>query len=313
MLSLKTRYEYVSEWAKDSFSTFAKGGVVQYHRYKQQRPYNLLIMVDETDNELMLKFSGKILLDDYPRLISQETIMLCFEEINRTGLIKVDGKAILEDSEVTACDVTKDVYLPGFAKVRRNIKQSRSSNDRWCAKAWINGGLSLEKVVTTRECQQRLILYDKAKELRLKKNGMFLQMLHDRDSLEQYFTDKVRFEENIYTEEGIRDLLDVADTRLTTVLASKANPILTVFDEAVEIREYPGATSKLNLRDAEHLAFMAACDYDMEQIEAKVRFHSSPKTHIKRAMEPYYRLMATLEADTGYDTESLRHVRSLLL
>lgn len=308
-MMLRTRAAYVSEIDGEAFDVISKGGEVLYLRYKQKRPYELLIKVDQQNDEMILEFTGKILLDNYTALINSGTFLACLKQINRMGICRLNEVAIYVDSEVLKCDVTRDVRLPDMKGLVGTVRQSLSNYSKWSADGY-RGGVVLEKVVSTECYKKRLTFYDKGKELAKKRNKEFLSRVLNPDRMVRYFSNKVRFELNITTKEGIRKMLDVPDTSLRTVLNSTANPILSVFDEAV-ISDAPTApTAVRTVRDAERLAFLEACDCDMAKLEAKIRGLSSG--NVNRAMRPYRDLMARLRASTEAEGVTLRDVRDLL-
>ena len=50
--------------------------------FNQKQPFNLFIQYTPRENKCIIEFSSKILLDDYPKLISINTIYQCFENIS---------------------------------------------------------------------------------------------------------------------------------------------------------------------------------------------------------------------------------------
>ena len=84
-------------------------------------------------------------------------------------------------------------------------------------------------------------------------------MLRDEQGLLDQLKDKTRFELNIVTKEQIRKLLNIQDNKLRSVLHSDANPILTVFDEAINLN---GTTiNHTNKKDYMMELVIKDCDY----------------------------------------------------
>lgn len=67
-----------------------------------------MIKIDYTKKEVVIEFSGKILGDRYPELISINNIGQCFRNIEKLGFCKFDMDLIMK-AEVVSCDVTKDI------------------------------------------------------------------------------------------------------------------------------------------------------------------------------------------------------------
>ena len=64
-LKIVTNYEDISDINTSVFVTQTKDGEVLYYKYKQETPFSLLIQADFNKQELVLEFTGKILMDDY--------------------------------------------------------------------------------------------------------------------------------------------------------------------------------------------------------------------------------------------------------
>ena len=76
-MKLITSIDYISDINVSIFLTSVKNDEVLSYKYQQDKPYSLLILVDYSHNELVLEFTGKILLDKYSQLINSETIKDC--------------------------------------------------------------------------------------------------------------------------------------------------------------------------------------------------------------------------------------------
>ncbi len=278
----------ITDFNTDIFHANIKGGEVLYYKYRQDKPYYLMIMIDYEHGELVIEFTGKILLDQYPSLINKDNIRECFLQINRMAICRLDVEAILRDAQVVKCDVTKDIAHDNIEEIASYIRQNLSNYKRWSTTPYNRQGITLENVAKTPKYKKRMVIYDKEKELRTTKNSHFLSILDDKEKLLSYFRGKVRFELNINTMSMIRNLLNIANNSLHFVLNSTTNPILSVIDEAVrytEIKHIPQT-----LREYEHGLLLKECNYDMVEVEAKVRALSSKNTSISRTMQPYKEL-----------------------
>ncbi len=96
--------------------------------------------------------------------------------------------------------------------------------------------------------------------------------------------------------EQIRQLLNVPNNNLITVLNSCSNPILSVIDEALVYSDFQ--ETPMTLKDYEHSLLLKECNYDMSVVEAKVRSLVSKNTYIKRVMQPYKELYTQMQASS---------------
>ncbi len=303
-LKIVTSLNHISDINKNIFLTQSKGDNVLYYKYSQTSPFSLIIQANVNKDELEIEFTGKILMDDYPKLINYTNIRRCFETINDMGVCRLDVDGILRCAKVVKCDVTRDVNLP-IQDVTK-IKQHLSNFDKWGCTRYEKNGFVIANKVKTPKHKKRLCIYDKANELNKATNKEFLSLLHDKQTLLDQLKDKTRFELNIVTMEQIRNLLNIRDNNLLSVLYSEANPILSVFDEAIHMDKKN--ISHTNKKDYMMDLVFQDCGNDMEKVESKIRSLISKTTSIKRVMQPFRDYYAKMN-DDGVQN----HVRSLLV
>ena len=287
-LKLVTKIDYISDIDYSKFILNSKEDSILYYKYQQERPFYLLVMVNYQHNELVLEFTGKILLDNYTNLIDIYTAKDCLSQINRLGICHLNVESIMTDSNVVKCDITKDIECGLMQDIITNVRQNLSNYMKWVTKPYRKEGITIENVVTTPRYKKRLIIYNKAKELKSANNRYFLNAVSNPNEILSYFNDKTRFELNIKTVDQIRNLLNIPNNNLLAVLTSKANPILSVIDEAIKYNDCQHRT--MTLRDYEHCLLLKECNYDMSAVEAKVRTLSAKTTSITRVMKTYKNL-----------------------
>ena len=110
---------------------------------------------------------------------------------------------------------------------------------------------------------------------------------------------------NIDTKAQIRLLLGVTDNRLFSVLSSTANPILTVFDEAIRRNETTAYHS--DLKEYMMKLLIKDCHNDLEEVEAKVRAMIPKTVSVKKKMQPFRDIYMKMqnEVATCIDVRSL--------
>lgn len=306
-LKLVTSAKYITNLNQSFFlETPTKDGVY-YYKYQQDCPFSLTIIKNPQINELTIEFTGKILKDAYPDLISRVTIRQCLENINSMGLCDLEIDAILKNSNVCLCDVTKDVACNyPMANIKTHIKASIKNYDKWLVRRCQNNGLEIYNSVTTNRRFKRLILYDKYKELQRSANKPFLESLEDAIGLHNQFAGKIRIEFNLRSMEQVRNYLHVQNNDLQAVLNSTANPILEFWDEAI-CETSPTSAEVYN--KTEKMALLEKCGYDLQAVEMRLREVTPKTSSIKRKMEPYRQLLQSLQSD---DYKPM-NIRKLLL
>lgn len=231
-MKLITSIDYISDINGTAFLATANLDEVLYYKYQQDEPYSLLVLVDCRKNELVLEFTGKILLDKYSQLINRGTIKDSLNNINKLNICRLDVEAILHNAEVAKCDITKDIETD-INVINSTIWQNLINYRKWTVKQY-NSGIVLENVVSTSRYKKRLAIYNKCRELEKVNNINFLDNLTAKNEILSYFKGKVRFELNINTKQQIRQLLNIPNNNIQNVLNATTNPILTVIDEAVK-------------------------------------------------------------------------------
>ena len=304
-LKIVTNIKDITDIDTTEFVTQTKDGEILYYKYKQDTPFCLMIQVDFSNQELVIEFTGKILKEDYPQLINRNNIVKCFETINGIGICKIDHDAILAHGEVYKCDVTKDISSTQMQGIISQMKQNLSNYNKWTCAKYQGNGLVIYNTVKTDRYKKRLSIYDKQKELNKAFNREFLNTITNRQELLDYFQDKIRFELNIDTKAQIRLLLGVMDNRLCSVLSSNANPILTVFDEAIRQNEVTPYHS--DLKEYMMALLIRECHNDLEEVEAKVRAMILKTVSVKKKMQPFRDLYMKMqnEVATCIDVRSL--------
>lgn len=296
-MKLVTKIDYINDIDYSKFIVNSKEDNILYYKYQKERPFHLLVMVNYQHNELIIEFTGKILLDNYTNLINIYTAKDCLAQINKLGICHLNIDSIMNDCNVVKCDVTKDVESNQIQDITNNIRQNLSNYKKWITRSYQKEGITIENVVKTPKYKKRLIIYDKAKELQTTNNQHFLNAISHPDEMLLYFNNKIRFELNINTMDQIRKLLNIPNNSLLEVLASKANPILSVIDEAIKYNDFQ--QKKLTLREYEHNLLLKECNYDMSAVEAKVRALSARNTSITRAMKVYKDLYSQMQMKTA--------------
>ena len=270
------------------------------------KSFCLLIQADYDKQELIIEFTGKILKEDYPQLINSNNIVRCLETINTIGICRIDTEAILAHGEICKCDVTKDIPSEQMQEIIAQLKQNLTNYDKWTCAKYQGNGLVIYNNVKTERYKKRLSIYDKQKELNKACNREFLNTIANRKEMLHYFQDKIRFELNIETKAQIRLLLGVMDNRLHSVLSSNANPILTVFDEAIRPNEVTVYYSEL--KEYMMALLIRECHNDLEEVEAKIRAMTPKTVSIRRKMQPFRDLNTKMQKNV---TNSI-DVRSLI-
>jgi len=287
-LKIITSINYIKDIDENLFQTNSISGILQSHKYKKSKPSSLLIMNNYERNELVIEFTSKILKDNFIHLINKDTIYECLNNINKLNICTLDIDNIINNSEIVKCDPVKDINFQDIKELKNYTNSNLVNHSKWKNESYPNG-FSIRKVVSTARYKERIVVYDKEKELQNKDNKDFLNSLSNKEKSLSHYKGKVRIEQNINTEKQIRELLNISDNQLMSVLNSDANPILTVLNKALK---EPSANTHvvLTLQDRLRELMLKDCNFDLSKVEAEVRKYSSKNSSITNAMKPYREL-----------------------
>lgn len=310
-IKIVSSIDYIKIIDKNRFDIHHKGNDIVSYKFTQLQPFLLYVEANVKNQELIIEFTGKILRDNYPSLINQSNIKNCLLSINKIGFCLLDVEDILISGEVVKVDVTQDVPYPDCGELTKMI-QANISNFRKYLPRIINGNFTIEKNVVTKSHKCRLTIYDKNKEIRRAENRLFLSQLSGKQKLLNHFEGKVRFEMNLNSKEQIRKALHITDLSIMSVLCVSVNPIMEFLDLILVDTESADITARCNdLKELLRGALLQVCDYDIKKVEAQLRLHSSPNTHISQTLKPFREL---LEKINNTPTSSLKQtLQSLLL
>ena len=276
-------------------------------------PYNLYIAISYPKQTLTIEFSSKVLKENYIKLISKETIKECLTNISKLNICDIDIDNILLNGVVTSLDVTYDTELILNDNILDALNSQVSNYRRFRWTHYENEGITFSKDVKSRNCAETITLYNKEKEICTTHNKDFLNSLSRLQSIIDYFRKKTRFEITLDTPRKIMDYLNVADTKITSVLNSNANPILMQFDKV-----FSNSTAdilNINFDDYENWAMKIILERyngDLKLLEQDVRSKFSSRSGASKRMrkfEDVYHAMTSASTSEN----AIEKIRNLLL
>lgn len=274
-------------------------------------PYNLYIGISYTSQSLTLEFSSKVLLDDYPKLITKTTFIKCLENINRLGICTLNVNAICNDCYITG-DITKDIEYQlnhnDYCTLNRCVGNYRRY--RW--EHYENEGIRFFKDVTTKKLKESLVIYDKEKEI--EKNKDFLSMVDNSQNIIDYFKGKTRFEIVLDKEYKMKKYLNIPTTHINNVFTSKANPLLIQFNKIFGNGEIMDTSYIKNAETYEMMKNLQSCDGNLKQIEQELKDYNiySSRSGLTEKMKKYKQLHTEMYNKTHNSSNILTAIRQKL-
>ena len=276
-------------------------------------PYNLYIAISYPKQTLTLEFSSKILKENYPHLISKDTIKECLTNLNKLNICEIDIDKILLNGVVTSVDVTYDIDFVLKDEVLSALNSQVNNYRRFKWTHYDKEGITFTKDVKSKDCSETITLYNKEKEICTSHNKNFLNSLSRPKSIIDYFKKKTRFEITLDTPKKIMKYLNLTDTKIFSILNSDTNPILTQFD-----RIFDNSTSNIpniTFDDYESWAMKIILERyksDLKLLEQDVRSKFSSRSGATKRMKKFetvYRAMTSASTNEN----PIEKVRNLLL
>lgn len=234
-IKIKSNYKYLLDKNINFNILFdSKKNTVNGEYYSSQGnsniPFNLYIATNYSKQTLTIEFSSKILFDDYPNLITSETLPQCLYNLNDMGICTIDIDGVLKTGCITQADITKDVSLELTNDILTALNNNVGNYRRFKWQHYTSKGITFTKDVVGKG-REEIKFYNKRKELSATaQNRRFLDLLASREQVEGYFSDKTRVEITLSSQPQIRNSLQINDTYIPMFFASDANPILAQFD-----------------------------------------------------------------------------------
>ena len=275
-------------------------------------PFDLFIAISYPKQSLTIEFSSKILFDNYPKLISKHTFKTCLDNIRNLGICDLNVEAILEDSYFSKLHVTKDISLELTDNILEALNSQVDNYRRFKWQHYDRSGIRFTKDVSSRDCKETIVIYNKEKEMTLSKNSKFLSLCQNSNNIIQYFQGKARFEIELDSMEKIRKYLNIANTHIKHVFATDNNPILFQFNRVFGVGESE-YSSPLNTPDEYFLKHtILNHNYDLKQIEQDLRKCYASRSGLNKKMNQIKELCFQMQNTTSTTSNIFSNIREKL-
>lgn len=317
-IKIKSNYKYLLD-TKVKFNEMfhsrsgEKTGLFYSSKDDINIPYNLYIAVSYVKQTLTLEFSSKILKENYPDLISRDTIKKCLTNINQLNICNIDVDSILSNGVVTSVDITYDADLILNDNLLDALNSQVNNYRRFKWTHYNNEGITFTKDVKSKDCTETITLYNKEKEICTSHNKNFLNSLSQPQQIMDYFKGKTRFEITLDTPKKIMNYLNLTNNKIFSVLNSDTNPILILFDKIFNnsVTNISNATFD-NYEEWSMKIILDSYNGDLKRLEQDVRNKFSSRSGATKRMKKFE---AVHHAMTSASTNEnlIEKVRNLLL
>lgn len=289
-----------------------------YYNSKNDKsiPFDLYIGVSYARQSVTLEFSSKILLDDYPKLITRATFKQCLENINKLDICTIDVDRIVSDCYFSKVHITNDIDYT-LTNDRLSLLNSCVSNYRRFKWEHYEGeGIRYTKDVKSKDCKETIVIYDKEKEILSNKNKPFLDLLDNPNTVIDSFSGKTRFEMELDSPKKICKFLNIGNSHINYIFGSDVNPLLVQFNKIFGEDEIENKYSITNYEDYSMQAIIEKHNGDLKKIEQEMRdlhvYSSNSRTGLLNRMKKIKQLHSEMYSKTHNSTNILTEIRQKL-
>lgn len=319
-VKIRTKEEYLINRNIQFNKNYNKNGDLTgiYYNSKNDKsiPFDLYIGVSYRSQSLTLEFSSKVLLDDYPKLITRTTFRECLENINKLGICTIDVDRVVSDCYFSKIHITNDAdYI--LTNDRLSLLNSCVGNYRRFRWEHYEGeGIRYTKDVKSKDCKESIVVYNKEKEIQSSKNKQFLDLLDNPDTVKDYFSGKIRFEMELDSPKKISKFLNISTTHINYIFGSEVNPLLTQFNKVFGEGEIENKYSITNYEDYSMQAIIEKHNGDLKKIEQEMKdlhvYSSNSRTGLSERMKKIKQLHSEMYSKTHDSTNILAEIRQKL-
>ena len=319
-IKIRTNKEYLINTNIQFNKNYNKNGdlIGIYYNSKNDNsiPYDLFIGINHHSQSLTLEFSSKILLDDYPKLITRTTFRQCLENINKLGICTIDVDRIISDCHFSKIHITIDIdYILTNDKLS-SLNSCVGNYRRFKWAHYENEGIRYTKDVKSKTCKETIVIYNKEKEILSSKNKQFLDLLDNPNTVIDSFEGKTRIEMELDSPKKICKFLNIGSSHINYIFVSEINPLLTHFNKVFGEGQIENKYSITNYEDYSMQAIIEKHNGDLKKIEQEMKdFHvysCNSRTGLSNRMKKIKQLHTEMFSKTHNSTNILTEIRQKL-
>jgi hypothetical protein len=190
-----------------------------------------MIEIKKVDNVIHIETSGKILKNKYYEGLTINTLEEYFDNINATGLVNIDKRAI-EYTRVLRCDVVNNLKVSSDNLTKYLYSLSLCAFNHNYLVSNYAGSVVFTKQV--KSYKRRMIFYDKYKEIKGDREILKSDAFSKQDI--ERFKNVLRCEQNLTSFKTMRQAFKVQDIKLVDILKSQEKVNYNTFNEITNER-----------------------------------------------------------------------------
>lgn len=324
--SLKVRFPMscVQDFSPAAYETIETNSV-QYaepeikYRLNVKKPLGIKdISFNQTKGFAILEMSAKVLKENYFKLIDCNTIQNAFDNVNASGLIRINTTDAIEQSQVLKCDVTSDLAVSNIPHYLGSLS-AYQLNQRYECKRFPTS-IAFARKVKTKSLMEYQKFYCKHSEI--KRDTELLKFVPVSKA-----KNILRCESRLATFQQMRNAFSSLDLSLTGILNNNANPNLRTFNRITQeldeqdyfniqnFKELIGMKGNYSFRDVQKeiamFSILKMCNYDIELV--KVFLATNSTSNNSRLLRQFKeRLKAKADFELSTIDRDISNIRTLL-
>ena len=287
-------------------------------RHQDIIPFELYILVNYQSGKMYIEFSSKLLLEDYPKLISIETFKQCLQNIEKLGICTLNINGIMENSYFNKLHITKDVELKLDSKILGRLNLCTGDYRRYKWDRYLDNAILFTKNVKSNDCKEAMSIYDKELEIQLSRNKTFLELTGNAEGIKEYFKNKTRFEVRFDNKRKIQKEFGIKDTSVRIILSMDRNIILNQYDK-IFTNSTKKTDTKLKINGILEYGILNILRFyngDMQKIEQEIKdlgfYGSSSRGAMGRQIRKIKEMKWTLINQEEIPDDTITKIRNLL-
>lgn len=289
----------------DKFSkTISCEGELTSYCFQQTIPYWLKVVIKPSTGKVFIEFTGKILCEFYPELISEDTILECISNLNNEELFCIEPEDLIDFALVKSCDVTCDIKTGTTVEDLYNSLILKN-NRKYCIKSLNQAKTSFTifNTVADTRSKEALLIYDKENEIKASSNQPFLDWTNFKQEIIDAYENKTRLELNLHSVNRIRKYFNIPvkeKPSLYYLLTYQEdiihNYLQSIIETSISIDLLKNAIvdQKNKINVLLKVIFLCLCGFNLPLVEKTLRELNDNTTGISRIMEPYKRLVCEI-------------------
>lgn len=234
-------------------------------------PFELYIRANYLSHKMTIEFSSKILLVDYPLLISSQTFRQCLTNIDTIGICKLDIDSIIGDCHFSKLHIVKDIELELTPTILGRLNQCTGDYRRYKWQRY-KSAIQFARDVKAIDCRESITVYNKEEELVRSENRLFLNKTGSEELILNHFRGKTRFEVKLENKRKIQKELGIANTDYSSVMSCRKNIVLHQFEKIFGSDAPAAGEMKINnIVDYGLWNIIRYHNFDLKSIEQEIK------------------------------------------